>query len=281
MLFNYRYLMVERFSARLEEEFRKAYGSLDVEYAGFVSWLGRFALENISNSDMLYHDVEHTMLVTSVGQQILVGKHLKEGGVSPKDWVHFMAALLCHDIGYVRGICRGDGNKHYATGVGSETVELPEGSTDAALSPYHVNRSQQFVRERFGGKMLINLDVDLICSYIDMTQFPPPNDPKYKDTQGYAGLVRAADFIGQLGDPDYLRKIPALYYEFEQFGANAKIGYKNPGDMRKGYAGFFWNVVRPYIGDAIKYLNVTQDGKQWVAGLYSHVFAVENAERIS
>jgi hypothetical protein len=36
MLFNYRYLMVERFSARLEEEFRKAYGNLDVEYAGFV-----------------------------------------------------------------------------------------------------------------------------------------------------------------------------------------------------------------------------------------------------
>jgi hypothetical protein len=280
MLFNYRYLMVERFSARLEEEFRKAYGNLDVEYAGFVSWLGRFALENISNSDMLYHDVEHTMLVTSVGQQILVGKHLKEGGVSPKDWVHFMAALLCHDIGYVRGICRSDGNKHYATGVGSETIELPEGSTDAALSPYHVNRSQLFVRERFGGKMLINLDVDLICSYIDMTHFPPPNDPKYKDTRGYAGLVRAADFIGQLGDPDYLRKIPALYYEFEQFGANEKIGYKNPGDMRKGYAGFFWNVVRPYIGDAIKYLNVTQDGKQWVAGLYSHVFAVENADRI-
>jgi hypothetical protein len=242
--------------------------------------LGRFALENISNSDMLYHDVEHTMLVTSVGQQILVGKHLKEGGVSPKDWVHFMAALLCHDIGYVRGICRSDGNKHYATGVGSETIELPEGSTDAALSPYHVNRSQLFVRERFGGKMLINLDVDLICSYIDMTHFPPPNDPKYKDTRGYAGLVRAADFIGQLGDPDYLRKIPALYYEFEQFGANEKIGYKNPGDMRKGYAGFFWNVVRPYIGDAIKYLNVTQDGKQWVAGLYSHVFAVENADRI-
>lgn len=281
MLFNYKYLMIERFAARIEEEFRRAYGNLDAEYAGFISWLGRFALENISNSDMLYHDVEHTMLVTSVGQQILVGKHLKEGGVTPRDWVHFMAALLCHDIGYVRGICRGDQGNRYVTGRGDETIELPLGSTDAGLTPYHVNRGQQFVRERFGGKMLINIDAELICSYIDMTQFPPPDDPKYKDTHGYGGLVRAADFIGQLGDPDYLRKIPALFYEFEQFGANAKIGYKNPDDMRKGYGGFFWNVVSPYIGKAIKYLNVTQDGKQWVANLYAHVFAVEHAERIS
>lgn len=280
MLFNFKYLMIERFAGRLEEEYCKAYGNLDSEYAGFISWLGRFALENISNSDMLYHDVEHTMLVSTVGQQILIGKHLKEGGVSPRDWVHFMIALLCHDIGYVRGICRGDGDNHYATGVGDETIELPVGGTDAALTPYHVDRSQLFVRERFGGKMLIDLDVNLICSYIDMTKFPPPDEPKYKDTKGYAGLVRAADFIGQLGDPDYLRKIPALFYEFEQFGANEKIGYKNPDDMREGYAGFFWNVVSPYINDAIQYLSVTQDGKQWVAGLYSHVFTVENSARI-
>lgn len=280
MLFNFKYLMIERFAERLESEYRKAYGNLENEYADFISWLGRFALENISNSDMLYHDVEHTMLVTTVGQQILVGKHLKEGGVTPKDWVHFMIALLCHDIGYVRGICRGDSDTHYATGMGDETVELPPGSTDAALTPYHVDRGQMFVRERFGGHMLIDIDVELICSYIEMTKFPPPDKPQYKDTKGYAGLVRAADFIGQLGDPDYLRKIPALFYEFEQVGTNEKIGYKTPGDMREGYAGFFWHVVRPYIGDALKHLSVTQDGKQWVAGLYSHVFAVENAERI-
>ena len=110
-----------------------------------------------------------------------------------------------------------------------------------------------------------------------MTRFPPPDNLKYSDTKGLAGLTRAADFIGQLGDPDYLRKIPALFYEFEQFDGNEKIGYKSPDDMRKGYAGFFWNVVSPYIQDAIQYLEVTQDGKQWVANLHSHVFEVEHA----
>lgn len=276
MLFNFKYLMIEHFAEGLKNEYLKAYGNLEPDYPGLLSWIGRFALENISNSDMLYHDIEHTMLATTVGQQIIVGKHLKEGGLTPRDWVHYIVALLCHDIGYVRGICRGDAGRRYATGVGDETVELPPGGTDAALTPYHVNRSQQFVRERFGGKTLIDLDVDEVCSYIDMTQFPPPDDPKYSDTKGLRGLTRAADFIGQLGDPDYLRKIPALFYEFEQFGANEKIGYKNPGDMRKGYAGFFWNVVNSYIGDAVDYLEMTQDGKQWVASLYSQVFAVEH-----
>ena len=73
-----------------------------------------------------------------------------------------------------------------------------------------------------------------------------------------------------------MRKIPALFYEFEQFGANEKIGYTSPDDMRKGYAGFFWNVVNSYIGEAVDYLEMTQDGKQLVASLYSHVFAVEH-----
>ena len=280
MLFNYRYLMIDKFADGLASEYRKVYGELEPKYAGFVSWFARFALENISNSDMLYHDVEHTMLVTTVGQQILIGKHLKEGGITPKDWAHLIAAMLCHDIGYVRGICQGDGDGVYATGVKDETVALSPGVTDAALTPYHVDRSQLFVRQRFGGAMLMNLDVEAICGYIEMTRFPPPKDGKYQDTRGYGGLVRAADFIGQLGDPDYLRKIPALFYEFEQFGGNKKIGYQTPGDMRAGYAGFFWNVVQPYIGQAIDYLNVTQDGKQWVASLYAHVFAVEHDVRI-
>ena len=46
--------------------------------------------------------------------------------------------------------------------------------------------------------------------------------------------------------------------------------------MRKGYASFFWNVVRPYLTDGLKYLRVTERGRQWIANLQSHVFAVEH-----
>ena len=274
MLFNFKYLTIKRFSQSLESDYKDAFGNLESEYSEFVNWVARFALENIANSDMLYHDIEHTMLVTTVGQQILIGKHLTEGGVSPREWAHFITALLCHDIGYVRGVCKLDADDAYATGVGDETVKLPPGGTDASLTPHHVDRSKQFVRERFGGKMLLKIDPEEVTSFIEMTRFPVPDDPLYRDTRSYSGLLRAADFIGQLGDPDYLRKIPALFYEFEETGTNKMTGYGSPNDMRRGYAKFFWKEVSPYIQDATKYLQVTQDGKQWLANLHSQVWLV-------
>ena len=134
--------------------------------------------------------------------------------------------------------------------------------------------------ERFGNKLLEGMDsvidAERIASYIEMTRFPPPDKPEYKSTNDYGGLVRAADFIGQLGDPNYLRKTPALFYEFEEIGSNQKHGYTKPGDLRESYAKFFWNVVSPYIQPAVRYLRVTQDGKQWIANLYSHVFTAEH-----
>jgi hypothetical protein len=46
--------------------------------------------------------------------------------------------------------------------------------------------------------------------------------------------------------------------------------------MRRDYAKFYWEVVSPYIQDALAYLRVTQEGKQWVANLHSHVFDIEH-----
>jgi hypothetical protein len=92
------------------------------------------------------------------------------------------------------------------------------------------------------------------------------------------GLVRAADFIGQLGDPDYFRKSPALFYEFEELDLNTKLGYKSPNDLRRKYASFYWSQVNPFIKDAINYLSLTEDGKQWIANMHSHVFESEHSQ---
>jgi hypothetical protein len=39
---------------------------------------------------------------------------------------------------------------------------------------------------------------------------------------------------------------------------------------------FHWNSVAPYIRSAIRYLNVTANGRQWIANLYSNVFRAEH-----
>jgi hypothetical protein len=64
-----------------------------------------------------------------------------------------------------------------------------------------------------------------------------PVIPNGKDNEeGF--LVRAADLIGQLGDPHYLRKANALYYEFEEVGMNRQLGYTSPADLTDQYPQF-------------------------------------------
>lgn len=279
-MLNTRQLIIEPFVEQLAATYYRSYGAAEPHFVNIIRWAGYFALENIANCDALYHDMEHTVMVTLAGQEIIRGKHLLEGGVTPADWLHFILALLCHDIGYVKGICRDDRDGVYATGMdGKSVVVNPHGSC-ASLAPYHVDRARLFVRERFDGNMIMDLvRVERIQEMIERTRFPVPDDPAFLVTTDYPGLLRAADFIGQLGDPNYLRKIPALYYEFQETGATEECGYKSPGDMRRGYARFYWNMVSPYIQDALRFLRVTQEGKHWISNLHSHVFTVEHESR--
>ena len=118
------------------------------------------------------------------------------------------------------------------------------------------------------------LDAGRIAHAIEYTRFPsPPGDGAGDSEEGM--LVRAADLIGQLGDPHYLRKANALYYEFEEVGMNKQLGYTSPADLTDLYPQFYWNSVSPHIQSAIRYLNVTSSGRQWIANLYSNVFRAE------
>jgi hypothetical protein len=267
-------VQIDAFAQALQQGYRRTFGGLEPEYAEILAWAGSMALENIANSTALYHDVQHTILVTLVGQEILRGKQIRDGRVSPGDWLHFLISLICHDIGYVNGVCRDDAGDTCATGRDGGRVTLPPGATDASLTPYHVDRGKLFVQERFAGHPLI--DVATLQRNMEETRFPVPADQDTKDTAGYPALVRAADLIGQLGDPRYLKKIPALFQEFAETGVNQRLGYAHAGELRRNYPGFYWKCVFPYIQDALHHLSLTQQGQQVRASLFANVFMVEH-----
>ncbi len=273
-MLNIHQLMIDPFVDRLKHEYDLMYGSSNSDNGEILRWVGHLALENLCNSDAPYHNVEHTMTVTLVGQSILKGKHLNEGGVSPHEWLHFMIALLCHDIGYLRGICRGDNGDFVVIDHKGTLEEIPHNYTCASLTPYHVERGKIFVRERFENNPLI--DADKIANAIEYTRFPPAENETSRYTESYAGLVRASDLIGQLADPNYLRKIPSLFYEFSELGMNEKFGYKTPLEMRTKFAAFYWESISPYIQEGLHYLRVTHEGREWAASLYSHLHTVEH-----
>ncbi len=266
-------LLADELGRRLSATFLRSFGSGDQRIAALLDEAARLVIERIATSDALFHDAQHTALVTLVSQDILRGLRLTQN-VTTDDWLHFVLAALTHDIGYLRGVCPGDdGDRQVIDAVGN-TVFLPRGASDAYLAPYHVFRSQIVVLERFRSHPLI--DGERIARAIELTRFPVPNQEDYMETNTEAGLLRAADLIGQLADPLYPRKLNALFHEFAETGVNEKLGYANPADVAERYPGFFWSKVEPYIVDAIRHLELTMEGRQWIAQLYSNVFAIEH-----
>jgi hypothetical protein len=275
-MFNATTLLADAFGRHLAETYQRIYGGREPEYGRLLDGAGKLVIERIANSDALYHNTNHTTLVTLVGEAILHGRLLRQP-VEPTDWLHFILALLAHDIGYVRGVCEGDEGDRFVVDESGATVILPRGASDAALAPYHVDRSKIAVRARF--KSTPHVDGERIARAIEMTRFPIPDDGQHDDTDTEPGLIRAADLIGQLADPLYLRRLNALYFEFTETGMADRCGYTSPADMVEKYPAFFWKAVEPYIGDALRYLELTIDGKQWIANLYSHVFTIEHERR--
>ncbi len=264
-------LAAEALGSFLAEELSRRFSSTHAELTELIPSAARLSLECIGNSDALYHNVEHTMLVTLVGFDIMRGRSLLEP-TFPSDYAHLIVACLMHDIGYVRGILKGDGSDGYVIDAKGSKAKLPRGSSDAALLPYHVDRSKLFVMDRIEKIKL--LDATRVARAIEFTRFPCTHEPDDQDNEE-GMLVRAADLIGQLGDPHYLRKANALYYEFEEVGMNKQLGYTSPADLTELYPQFYWKSVSSHIQTAIRYLNVTSSGRQWIANLYSNIFRAE------
>jgi hypothetical protein len=212
------------------------------------------------------------------GHDIFMGRALLMPS-TPTDYSHFIVACLMHDIGYVRGIVKGDDGDGYVVDGTGRKVSLPRGSSDAALATYHVERSKLFVLDRAAA--IEELDGPRIAQAIGFTRLPYSSESEGNKVDEEGSLLRAADLIGQLGDPHYLRKANALFHEFEEIGLNKQLGYETPSDIVDRYPQFYWNRISPHIQSAIRYLNVTSNGRRWIDGLYSNVFRAERELRLA
>src|SRR5262245_40941450 len=188
-------LTANALGSHLADHMRIRFGSTDAALIERVESAARLAIDCIGNSDALYHNVEHTMLVTLVGYDILRGRQLLME-TNAGDFAHLIFACLFHDIGYVRGILKGDSVDGYIVDAKGNKVERPRGSSDAALLPYHIDRSKLYVMDRMA--KLKDLDATRIANAIEFTRFPLTLADDSDSEEGM--LVCAANIIGQLGD---------------------------------------------------------------------------------
>ena len=140
-------LAAQALGSFLSLETQGRFRSSDPDLPKLLPFAVRLTLECVGNGDALYHNVEHTMLVTLVGHDILVGRVLQRT-TTATDYANFILACLTHDIGYVRGILPDDDQEGYVVDASGRKVKLPRGASDAALLPHHVDRSKLFIMER-------------------------------------------------------------------------------------------------------------------------------------
>lgn len=234
-------LAADQLGKFLFKDFRRIFGPAHDELAERLSALARSTIECLGSSDALYHNFEHTLLVTIVGRNILQGLMLSQR-IEPADYGHLIVACLLHDVGYMRGVLSGDTETEFVVDRSGNKVTLARGASDAALTAYHVDRSKLFALERLGNSPII--DAERVAEAIEFTRFPCVLDRNPSKASMEPRLVQAADLIGQLGDPMYSRKANALYFEFEEVGMNRQLGYSSPADLIDKYPGFFGTAFR-------------------------------------
>ena len=92
-------IIIEEFIRQLDQDYLAAFGDREPVHRQTITDVARSALPHIARSDALYHNLDHAILVSQVGCDILRGRIVRDGDVDSLDWVHFISSLLCFSVG--------------------------------------------------------------------------------------------------------------------------------------------------------------------------------------
>lgn len=151
--------------------------------------------------DMAYHDFEHTMQTTLCLARIYEGAAGEPGAdFRAEDFRCALAAMLYHDTGYLKSAGDSEG-------------------TGAKFTFVHETRSAWLAAEELAEMGWSESEVSLVRLLIFCTgpASRPDRVPFANVREKLLGsMVCSADFLGQMSDPAYPKKLPALFREFEE-----------------------------------------------------------------
>lgn len=153
-------------------------------------------------ADLKYHNLEHTLLATQCFIDLAEGRH--RHGAKPafnaREFSLGCAAILMHDAGYLktRDDREGTGAKYTASHVERSCVLANRFLPALGVTP-----------DELGG-VLNAIRCTGVNSRISALVFGG-------DIERLTGcMVATADYLGQMADPAYPQKLPALFAEFEE-----------------------------------------------------------------
>ncbi len=165
---------------------------------------GMFAGEykNYQAMDTIYHDLEHTLQATLCWVRLMANRHLIniEPVITAKEFQIGLTAILFHDIGYLKE--KGDRD-----GTGAKYTFVHERRSCEIVDIY-LSENKWDKYDMFAVQHLIG------CTGPRSIINAIPFHSKAERMMGEA--VCTADYVGQMSDYNYVKKLPALFLEFEE-----------------------------------------------------------------
>lgn len=182
-------------------------------------------------SDSAYHDFNHTLAATVATARLLDG-HIKSQQaptLSARDFELAIAGILLHDSGFIKevGDTEGTGAKYTLTHVARSAAFAAEFLPPLGLSDDEI-RIVQLAIQCTG----LNVEVSKLRFRDDRERF-------------IGCALGTGDILGQMADPDYPQRLPALYEEYQEATAFSGeqhghiAGYKSADDLMRQTRRFY------------------------------------------
>lgn len=155
-------------------------------------------------SDTRYHDLEHSLQAYLATARILDGIIRSGNSKISKEFVVLgLIAAIGHDTGFIK-----------------ETQDM--GGTGAKHTLIHVDRSIEFMGRYLAKIHFGTSQITQVKNIICCTGFPHPDLPKIyfssEEERKTGYIMGTADYLGQMSDSSYVKKLPLLYEEFKEGG---------------------------------------------------------------
>lgn len=189
-------------------------------------------------ADLKYHTLEHTVLATQCYVDLAAGRarHAATPEFNARQFSLGYAAIVMHDSGYLktRDDLTGTGAKYTTSHVARSCTMAASALPELGCRPDEVEGVQNAIR------------CTGLTSRIDQIEFR-------SEIERLTGcMIATADYLGQMADPDYPSKLPALFAEFEESndfnGVPAeKRPFRSAQDLMAKTSGFWNHFARPKL----------------------------------
>ena len=188
--------------------------------------------------DTVYHDLEHTLQATLCWAR-MVSRHQETTARPHVDHAYFrigLHAVLLHDIGYLK-------ENHDEIGSGAKFTFVHE-RRSCELAQMLLGENEWSQKEIFAVQHLISCTGPR--SVIDAIPF------RTRQERLLGQIVCTADYLGQMSDPGYPRKLPVLFAEFEESDDFRGVPkerrlFANVHELLEKTPAFWRNVVLPKL----------------------------------